>query len=202
MFRIAQLVEVKREIANRCREKDIREGAETARILGVDLLSQHIAAKRNTPLECDSSKVRTVPAFGIGPGLHGRNQSRDRGSNETKQAEVGANSLNSLAIFRPFRAKMEELHNPVEILAGRSFLNACNFLDFRRQRLLGGHGNERPAIEHEELQEYHNGYDENEGGHHLDTAARREGASLASSLTQKNVSVHAAGRIQPSVGVT
>src|SRR6266849_9466918 len=91
---------------------------------GVHLLGEHVAAKGDAPLQSDGREVRTMSSLGLRPGLHGRNQSSDGRANETQQAEISANCLDPIAVFGPLRAQMQELHDAVEILAGRSPLYA------------------------------------------------------------------------------
>src|SRR5215472_4032703 len=115
--------------------------------------------------------------------------------------EISANRLNPIAVLGPLGTEMQELHDTFEIVSGGSTLYTRDLLYFRGQRLFGGYGDQRPAIEHKELQEDHHRNHKNEGSHHLDTAARREGASLASSFTRRNAYAHAAGKIQASIDV-
>ena len=170
--------------------------------LGVDLLGEHVAAKGNAPLQSDGSKVGTVSSLGLGPSFHGRNKSSDSGSQKAQHAEISADGLDALAILRPFGTQMQELHHAIKVLAGSGSLYAGDVLHLRGKWLLGRHRYQRAAVEHKELQEDHDRHYKNQGCHHRGTAARREGASLASSFTNRNEYVHAAGKIQPSMGVT
>lgn len=105
----------------------------------VNLLGEHVAAKGDAPLQSDGCKIRTMAPLRLGPGLHGGNQSGDSGSQKAQHAEISADCLDALAILWPFRTQIEELHDAIEVFAGRSSLYAGDVLHLRRKRLLGRH---------------------------------------------------------------
>src|SRR5207248_380677 len=69
------------------------KGPRRPRASGVHLLGQHIAAKGDAPLQGNSRKVRTMPSLQFRPGLHGGNQSRDRGTATRREGASLASSL-------------------------------------------------------------------------------------------------------------
>jgi hypothetical protein len=169
--------------------------------LAFHLLGEHAAAESDAALEGDGGKVSAAAALGFRPGLHGRNQPRNGCAHETEKAEVSADSLNAAAIFRTLGTKLQELHNASEVFSGCGAGNASDITHFRRQSLLRGGRDERAAVGNKELQQQHDGADENESGHHRGTTASREGASRASSEIFQKAYAQASGRRHAETGV-
>jgi len=103
-----------------------------------------------------SREIGAVSAFQFRPALHGRNNPSKRGSQEIQEAEIGANRLDAVAVFRAFRAELQKLHDALEIVTGSQPLDARNVLHLGRENLLRGYRNERAAVRHEELQQQNN----------------------------------------------
>jgi hypothetical protein len=76
---------------------------------GFQLLREHVAAERDSPVESYRRKVRTVPALGVGPGENRRNQAGDGGAHHAQQTEVGADGLDPVAVLGTIRAKLQKL---------------------------------------------------------------------------------------------
>jgi len=160
----------------------------------IHLLRQHVPAEGDAALQGDRGKVGAVAAFRFRPGPHRWDNPRKGRAHEAQQAEIGANGLDAVSVFRALRAELQELHNTFEVIAGSGSLNARHVLYLGRKNLLRRHRNERAAVGHEELQQQHNRARENDPGHHRGTTTSREGARRASGETRQMVYAHATGR--------
>lgn len=121
--------------------------------LGFQLLGKHVSTERNAAFESYRRKIGTLPAFSFRPGAQCRNKSRYGGANKAQEAEVGSDSLNTIAVFRAVRTELQELNDPRKIFAARGAFNACDVLHLCRKRVLDRRGNQGAAIRHKELQQ-------------------------------------------------
>src|SRR5260370_15361447 len=107
-------------------------------VSGVHLLREHVPAEGNAALQGDRGKIGALSAFRLRPGMHRRNQPSNRRAQEIQEAEIGADRLDAVAVFRAFRAELQKLHDTSEIITGRDPLDARNVLYLGRENLLRG----------------------------------------------------------------
>src|SRR5580704_10291786 len=118
-----------------------------------ELLGEHVPAECDAALEGHRCEIRALSSLGFSPGKQRRNKPRYAGANKSQEPEVGADSLNSTAVFRAVRAEMKQLNDTGKIVAGRRALNSCDVLHLSRKRMLDGSRDQGTAIRHEELQQ-------------------------------------------------
>jgi len=121
--------------------------------LGFQLLGEHVSTEGNAAFESYRRKIGTLPAFSFRPGAQCRNKSRYGGANKAQEAEVGSDSLNTIAVFRTVRAELQELNDARKIFAARGAFNPCDVLHLCRKRVLDRRCNQGTAIRHKELQQ-------------------------------------------------
>src|SRR5712664_4369564 len=85
-------------------------------VSGVHLLREHIPAEGNAALQGDRGEISALSAFRFRPGMHRRNQPSNRRAQEIQEAEIGADRLDAVAVFRAFRAERQKLHDTSEII--------------------------------------------------------------------------------------
>ena len=107
------------------------EAASYSLSLSFELLGEHVSTERNAALESHGREIGTLPSFGFRPGKQRRNQSSYAGAHKPQQSKIGTDGLNSAAVLRTIRAKMQELNNAGKIVARRGALYASDVLHLR-----------------------------------------------------------------------
>lgn len=97
---------------------------------GVHLLRQEFAAEGDTPVERDGHEIRAMSLLEAGPFTERGDESRDCRAQDAQQAEVRADCMNTIAIFRTLRAKVQELGYAGKVLARCRILEPRHVLHF------------------------------------------------------------------------
>ena len=134
-------------------------------LLAIQLLREHVAAERNSPVERNGREVRALITLHFGPGNERRDNTGHSGSNEVQQTEISADGAQFAAIFGTIRAEVHKLNDAHKIVTGSGSRNTRNVAYFFRKRLLHGGGNQRAAVGNEELQQRDRRDHKYEGGH-------------------------------------
>src|SRR5712691_12235253 len=95
---------------------------------GVHLLREHVPAEGDAALQGDRGEIGALSAFRFHPSPHRGNQPRKRRAQETQEAEIGADRLDAVAVFRAFRTELQKLHDALEIIARSGPQDTCNVL--------------------------------------------------------------------------
>src|SRR5437773_11138583 len=108
----------------------------------VELSREHFAAKGNTSVERHRGKIGTLPLLELRPIVQRGQRARKRSSHQLEKLEITLHGADLAAVLRALGAKLKELHHARIVLAARSGCDACDFLHFHGERLLGRSGNQ------------------------------------------------------------
>src|SRR5271165_5812252 len=168
----------------------------------IALPGEDFAAEGNAPVQGDDRKVRAACPFAFRPGLQGGCNAGHGYLQQMENTVVESHSSQMIAIFRPLRAQLQELHDPGIVSLGSRRGNSSDFAHFHGENVARGGGRQRAAVRHKKHQQRGKGNNEDERGHHRGTATRFAGTSRASSEWRIMVTVQESGKRQPRMGPT
>src|SRR5712691_5968052 len=167
-----------------------------------NLLGHQITAEGDTVVQRHSGKIGAAAALPLGPRADIGKHSSEGEAQEIQKLVVRMDETNRKAVFAALRTELDEFEDAVEIVTAHAGINDTgDVAGLHRKHLRAGRGDDRAAVENEELQQGNQRSRENESGdHRCVTTSRLRREEIEEKLRAGSVA-RRAGTRRASAGV-